>query len=166
MEIILVAAMAANRVIGHRNSIPWHIPGEQQRFKELTWGHPLIMGRKTWESIGRPLPGRKNIVVTRNPSYRARGAEIVHSLSSALDLCQDQDKVFVIGGAQLYRLALPLADTMILSILKRPVTGDTYFPKFSENQDFQLISSRSIPASEPYRINVYRKIKGSFPAVP
>jgi len=81
MEIILIAAMAANRVIGRNNTIPWHIPGEQKRFKEITWGHPLIMGRRTHESIGRPLPGRRNIVVTRNRHYASPGCEIVHSLA-------------------------------------------------------------------------------------
>jgi len=132
-EIILIAAMAANRVIGKDNKIPWHIPGEQRRFKELTMGHALIMGRKTRQAIGRPLPGRRNIVISRNPAFCAEGSEVVHSLEEGLALCPDETKIFIIGGEQIYRLALPLADTMILSILPYAVAGDACFPDFSSS---------------------------------
>ncbi|WP_456385111.1 dihydrofolate reductase [Desulfolithobacter sp.] len=157
MEIILIAAMAANRVIGHNNTIPWDIPGEQARFKEITMGHSLIMGRKTWESLGRPLPGRRNIVVTRNKAYCAPGGETAHSLGEALDLCRNDmsSRVFIIGGEQLYRLALPLADTMILTVLDRPYPGDTSFPPFSED-DFQMVSSTPVTAAQPYTIQTWR----------
>ena len=115
MELILIAAMASNRVIGRENTIPWNIPGEQTRFKDTTMGHSLIMGRKTWESIGKPLPGRRNIVVTRNSDFQAPGAEIVHSLKEGLALTEGTEKVFIIGGAQLYHLSLERADTLILT---------------------------------------------------
>lgn len=131
MEIILIAALAANHVIGSNNTIPWNIPGEQARFKEITMGHCLIMGRKTWQSIGRPLPGRRNIVVTRNSSFKAPGAEVVHSLEQGIAACGEAEKIFIIGGEQLYRLALEQADTLILTMLAQEVSGDACFPEFS-----------------------------------
>ncbi len=155
-EIILVAAMAANRVIGRENTIPWHIPGEQQRFKELTMGHALIMGRKTHQAIGRPLPGRRNIVISRNPDFHALGCEVVHSLEQGLALCSDERKIFIIGGEQIYRLALPLADTLILSVLPHAVDGDACFPEFSSS-DFQLTTSRKITGQHPYNIMIYTR---------
>ena len=137
MEIILIAAMASNRVIGRNNRIPWHLPGEQKRFRKTTWGHAIIMGRKTHESIGRPLPGRRNIVVTRDQHYKAVGCEVVASLDHAYSLCEGDERVFNIGGQQLYRLGIKDADTLILTVLQEPVTGDASFPEFSET-DFQL----------------------------
>ncbi len=156
-EIILIAAMAANRVIGRDNRIPWNIPGEQHHFRKVTWGHPLIMGRKTWESIGHPLPGRRNIVVTRDAAYSAPGAETAPSLAAALERCSHLEKVFVIGGGRIYEQALPQAHTLILTILARPVAGDVRFPEFSENGDFQLVSSVSVHGAEKYVINTYRR---------
>ncbi|WP_457572754.1 dihydrofolate reductase [Desulfolithobacter sp.] len=158
MEILLIAAMAANRVIGHNNAIPWDIPEEQARFKEITMGHPLIMGRKTWESIGRPLPGRRNIVVTRNRSYRAPGAETASGLDEALDLCRSDQaaRVFVIGGEQLYRLAMPLAQTLILTVLDQPYSGDTSFPHFDE-EEFRLVDSVPVAAAQPYTIQTWQR---------
>ena len=132
MEIILIAAMAANRVIGRGKTIPWDIPGEQTRFKEITMGHSLIMGRKTWDAIGQPLSGRRNIVVTRKSEFQAPGAEVVHSLEQGLMLTVGEGKVFVIGGAQLYQLALDRADTLILTELEQEVEGDVFFIKFKK----------------------------------
>ena len=156
MEIILIAAMAANRVIGKNNDIPWHIPGEQQRFKEITWGHALVMGRKTYESIGRPLPGRRNIVVTRNKTYDAPGCEIVTSLEEAFSFCRGESKVFVIGGTQLFEMSLPKANAIILTLLDREVDGDTFFPKFNE-KEYQLKKSERVAASEKYTIFWYER---------
>jgi dihydrofolate reductase len=161
MEIILIAAMASNRVIGKGNDIPWHIPGEQQRFKKITWGHPLIMGRKTYESIGHPLPGRRNIVVTRNETYEAPGCEIVNSLDSALSLCEDEVKVFIIGGAQLYELSLARATSLILTVLDRKVDGDIFFPEFSEN-DYSIVKSESVTEPERYVVFWYTKKVAGF----
>lgn len=156
MEIIIIAAMAANRVIGHKNEIPWYIPGEQKRFKEITWGHSLIMGRNTHESIGKPLPGRQNIVVTRNQEYSSPGCTIVHSLQEAYDLCQSEDKVFNIGGAQLYRQGLEQADKLILTVLKEEKTGDAFFPSFSTTV-FELISQENFAGPCPCEISIYAR---------
>jgi dihydrofolate reductase len=159
MELILIAAMAANRVIGHRNSIPWRIPEDIHFFKAVTMGHPLIMGRKTYDSIGRPLPGRKMIVVSANPLYRAHpDCTVVSSLDAAIALCADAEKVFVIGGEQLYRAALPLAHTLILTLIDGVYEGDTYFPDFAD-QPFLLVDSRVLAASVPLTINTYRRIE-------
>lgn len=124
----LIVARARNGVIGKNNTMPWKIPGEQAYFKRMTMGHPIVMGRKTWESIGRPLPGRRSIVVTRNAAYAATGAEVVGSLDAALALCADATEVFVIGGAELFRLALPLANRLLITEIDHDFDGDTYFP--------------------------------------
>ena len=108
--------------------MPWRIPGEQAYFKRVTMGHPIIMGRRTWESIGRPLPGRRSIVVTRNPAFAAPGAEVVDSLEAALARCADAPEVFVIGGAELYRLALPRADRLLITEIDHDFEGDTLSP--------------------------------------
>lgn len=158
MEIILIAAMAANRVIGRDNAIPWHIPGEQKRFRAVTWGHTVIMGRKTHESIGRPLPGRRNIIVTRNNGYRSEGCEIAGSLEQAYALCGDEERVFNIGGEQLYRQGVRDADALILTVLADVVAGDAFFPEFSET-DFQLASSEYITAPRPYSIHTYMRVR-------
>jgi len=155
-EIILIAAMAANRVIGQGNAIPWDIPGEQHRFKQITMGHPLIMGRKTWQSIGSPLPGRRNIVLSRNPDFLARGAEVVCSLDKGLTLCKEAAKIFIIGGAQLYEQALPIADTLILTVLPESIPGDARFPEFSL-KTFRLDTGKSITTPRPYTIKTYRR---------
>lgn len=154
MEIILIAAMASNRVIGKGNDIPWHIPGEQQRFKEITWGHTLVMGRKTYESIGHPLPGRRNVVVTRNETYDAAGCEVANSLESALSLCKGDSKVFIIGGAQLYELSLARASSLILTVLEREVDGDIFFPEFAENA-YSIVKSELVPEPERYTVLWY-----------
>jgi len=156
MEIILIAAMAANRVIGLNNTIPWHVPGEQKRFRETTWGHALVMGRRTHESIGRPLPGRRNIVVTRNVNYLAPGCEIVHSLTEAYSLCRGEQRVFNIGGEQLYSQGITHADTLILTILQKSFAGDAYFPEFT-TLDFQRTEIKTVPSLLPYTIETYRK---------
>lgn len=126
----LIVAMARNRTIGRNNQLPWQLPEDLQFFKRTTLGHPIIMGRNTYESIGRPLPGRRNIVVSRQPQYQANGCEVVSSLPDALALCQDQDNLFVIGGSQLYALALPLADRLYITEIKQDIQGDAYFPAF------------------------------------
>jgi len=153
MEVVIIAAMSANRVIGKDQAIPWHIAGEHQHFKETTWGYPLIMGRKTFESIGRPLPGRRNIVVSRNLDFKALGCEMALDLDTALALCADAERVFVIGGEQIFIQALPLADTIILTTIAREVKGDTFFPVFEHN--FSKISRKAIVEPEPYVVEVY-----------
>lgn len=157
-EILLIAAMTANRVIGRDNTIPWDIPGEQARFKQKTMGHALIMGRKTWQSIGRPLPGRRNIVITRNPSFQAPGALVAHSLDEGIALCANEKKIFIIGGEQLYRLALPIADTIILTILPDRIDGDAHFPEIPPKL-FTQTGYEKIDSPGPYITQTYRRIQ-------
>ncbi len=143
--------MSRNRVIGAGGKIPWHLPGELKLFKELTMGHHLIMGRKTWESIGRLLPGRTTVIVTRQRGYRVPGAIVVHSLEEAIAACAGDGEIFVIGGAEIFREALPLADCIYLTTVDAEVPGDTFMPRF-EGADWRERSSQSFPADErnPY----------------
>lgn len=129
-RIYLVAAVAANGIIGAAGQLPWRLPEDLQHFKHLTMGHPVIMGRRTWESIGRPLPGRENIVVTRSAQLAAPGCRVAHSLDEALAAAGSADAVFVIGGGDLYRAALPLAETLLLTEIRRDFPGDAFFPAF------------------------------------
>ena len=108
--------------------MPWHLPEDLKRFKRLTMGHHIIMGRKTWESIGRLLPGRTTVIVTRNQDYLVPGAIIAHSLEEAIERCANDDEIFVIGGAEIYRAALPLADRLLITQIDREIAGDTLFP--------------------------------------
>lgn len=156
MKIILIAAMAKNRVIGRGNGIPWYIPSELQRFKSLTMGHTLIMGRKTFESIGRPLPGRKTIIVTRNPEYRAAGCAVATSLNAALALCPETETIFIAGGGEIYREALPLADAIYLTVLDREVEGDTLFPEVAPNQ-FRATSTERVEGPDPYTLTIFSR---------
>lgn len=129
-RITLIAAVARNRVIGAGNALPWRLPEDLKRFKALTLGHPIIMGRKTWESLGRPLPGRTNIVISRAAGFTATGAELVHSLDEALSAAAatHSDEVFIIGGAEIYRLALPIARRLQLTEIDLDFAGDVHFP--------------------------------------
>jgi dihydrofolate reductase len=134
MKLSLIAAMAENRVIGHENRLPWHLPADLQHFKAITLGKPVLMGRKTWESIGRPLPGRTNIVITRDAGYVAEGCVVAHSLEEAVREAGEAAEVMVIGGAQLYRQALPLADTLYLTLVHAEFQGDTRFPDWQPKE--------------------------------
>lgn len=159
MRISLIAAMAANRVIGDKGDIPWKIPGEQKMFKRITIGHSVIMGRKTYESLENPLPGRTNIVVTRQTSYQAHGCIIVHDLESAFNSCPAGEKeAFICGGAQLYRLGLAVADRIYLTLILKEISGDTYFPEIPETE-FQIIKTESVDGIEPYYFHIYERIK-------
>ena len=130
-RICLIVALAANRVIGKNNALPWHLPADLKRFKALTTGHPVVMGRKTHESIGRPLPGRRNLVITRNRDYRAPGCEVVHSVDEAIAACRGAAEIFIIGGAELYRESLPRAHCLELTEIRAEFEGDATFPEFS-----------------------------------
>ena len=133
-RLSLIVAMARNRVIGRDGKLPWHLPADLKRFRALTMGHHILMGRKTWESIGRPLPGRTSIVITRTAGYAAAGATVVHSLSEALESARGDSEVFVIGGAEVYRDALPLADRIYLTELQADFEGDVLFPPLAPGQ--------------------------------
>ena len=132
MQISLIVAMAQHRVIGRSNQMPWHLPADLRHFKSVTLGKPVIMGRKTFESIGRPLPGRRNLVITRNSDWQEDGVESVNSLDAALALVGDEAEVMIIGGGQLYREALPLAHRLYLTHIDLTVNdADTWFPDYS-----------------------------------
>jgi dihydrofolate reductase len=156
MDIIIIAAMAANRVIGDNNSIPWSLPEDLRQFKEKTLGHALIMGRKTYESLGQPLPGRKNIVISRNTDLQIPGCMTAPGLDQALELCRDQKKVFIIGGGQIFRLGLAVADTIILTILEREIRGDTIFPDFS-GRGFVEMARERFEGREPFSVITYKR---------
>lgn len=130
----LIAAVASNGIIGNQGALPWHLPEDLRFFKAQTLGHTVIMGRRTWEAIGRPLPGRRNIVVTRSPGFAAEGAVVAGSLDAALALCEGEAAVFIIGGAQVYRDALPRADRIVLTEIHRDYAGDARFPDFDRSR--------------------------------
>jgi len=131
-RLSLIVAMARNRVIGRAGRLPWRLPSDQQRFKALTMGHHIIMGRKTWESIGRPLPGRVSVVVTHNKAYAAAGATVVGSLKEALAFAHGDPEAFVIGGGELYGQALPLAERIYVTELVDDYPGDVFFPPLAQ----------------------------------
>ncbi len=134
VRIYLIAAVAANGVIGAKGRLPWSLPEDLKHFKKLTLGHPVIMGRKTWESLGSALPGRENIVVTRTPGFEAPGAAVARSLEAALALCAGEPVAFVIGGEGLFRESLPLAAGLVLTEIHRDYEGDTWFPPYDRSR--------------------------------
>lgn len=159
-RLSLIVAMARNRVIGANNSIPWRLPGELALFKRITTGHHIVMGRKTWESIGRLLPGRTSVIVTRTPGYAVPGAIVVASLAAALAAAQGDAEVFAIGGAQLYAAALPRADRIYLTVVEADVPGDTRMPEFDLSV-WRLVSSEPHTADRnnpyAYTLHVYER---------
>ncbi|GLI37443.1 dihydrofolate reductase [Geobacter hydrogenophilus] len=146
MTVTVIAAMAENRVIGKEGAMPWHLPDDLARFKAITMGHPVIMGRKTFEAIGRPLPGRLNIVLTRQEGYAPAGAAVARTLAEALALAGPVGEVFICGGGQVYREALPLADRIHLTVIHHAFGGDTTFPELPA--DFEE-TSREEGKGEP-----------------
>lgn len=145
-RLTLIAAVARNGVIGRDNAIPWRIPGDLPRFKRITLGHPVIMGRRTWESLGRPLPGRRNLVISRTPGLALAGAEVFASLAQALAACADATEVFVIGGTEAYREALPRAQRLLLTEIDADVDGDAHFPRF-DRAHWREVQREEHPAS-------------------
>jgi dihydrofolate reductase len=152
--------MARNRVIGANGAIPWHLPDELRQFQRLTLGHHIIMGRRTWESIGRPLPGRTSVIVTRQRGYRAPGALVANSLDEAIGACGEDNEVFVIGGAELYQQALPLAGRLYLTTVEAEIPGDTTMPELRAG-DWREVNATSHPADArheyPFRCAVYER---------
>jgi dihydrofolate reductase len=134
MKLSLIAALTPTRVIGKNNQLPWHLPADLQYFRKVTLHKPVIMGRKTFESIGKALPKRKNIVITRQASYEAKGCEIAHSLTEALEYLSLEEEIFIIGGSEIFIEALPLANYLYLTFVKANITGDIYFPEWNQNQ--------------------------------
>jgi dihydrofolate reductase len=143
----LVVAMTQDRVIGRDNAMPWHLPDDLKRFKALTMGKPLIMGRKTFESIGRPLPGRTSLVMTRDPGWQAEGVVIVRSLDEAITRAGAATEICVVGGEDIFRLALPIARRIHLTTLHASIPGDTFFPPIDAAQ-WQEVERMEHPADE------------------
>lgn len=156
MDILLIAAMSTNRVIGRKGQTPWHIPEELGFFKATTMGHALIMGRKTFASLPAPLTGRENIVLSRDPSFAPSGATRAATFKEALELCGGGKLVFVIGGEQIFTLAMPLATGLIISVLDHEVDGDAFFPEFSCTE-FQEISRKRHAGTEAFTVITYRR---------
>jgi dihydrofolate reductase len=154
----LIYARAANGVIGRDNQLPWHLPEDLAHFKRTTLGCPVIMGRKTWESLPsrfRPLPGRLNIVVTRDASWQAEGASVAHSLEAARDLCPPGSDAWVIGGAQIYAQALPLASTVVVTEIARDFEGDAYAPTLGPEWCETGRESHTAPSGLPFAFVTY-----------
>ena len=155
--------MARNRVIGANGAIPWHLPEELKRFKRLTLGHHIVMGRKTWESIGRLLPGRTTVIVTRQRGYQAPGAKVAHSLDDALTACAGDDEIFVIGGAELYAQALGRARRLYLTTVNADVAGDTLMPDIAPG-DWREVAAEKFAADARHRYSfrcaTYERRKG------
>jgi dihydrofolate reductase len=162
MEISLIAALDNNNLIGAGGEIPWHLPADLRYFKATTMGKPLLMGRKTYESIGKPLPGRHNIVLTRRPNYQAPRCTVVHSIPAALAAAGDADELMVIGGGAVYEALLPHADRLYLTYVDALFDGDTYFPPISP-EVWQVVSEEAHPADAknpyPYRFVVLERRK-------
>ena len=147
MKISVIAAMSQNRVIGRDGALPWHLPTDLARFKSITTGHTVIMGRKTFESVGKPLPNRRTIVITRNNDYRCADVFVAHSLDEALDHAAQQDEVFILGGEAVYRMALSRADCLYLTIIHATIEGDTYFPTL-DFDDWKLVEDERHEADD------------------
>ena len=145
MKLSLVVALSQNKVIGLQNRLPWHLPADLQHFKKLTWGKPILMGRKTFEAIGKPLPGRENLILSQDRAYQAPGCTVIHSVEQALEHASAE--LMIIGGAQIYALFLPLADCIYLTEVMTEVAGDTYFPPINP-KEWQVISQEHFPADE------------------
>ena len=154
MRISLIVALSENHVIGRNNKLPWYLPNDLKYFKQVTMGLPIVMGRKTFESIGKPLPGRTNIVVTRNTEWAADGVRAAHSLEEAFELAESiaeidgREELMIIGGDQIYQSALPLVDRMYLTEVHAHVDGDAYFPKF-DPADWREVGREDFEAVEP-----------------
>lgn len=146
-EWVIVAAVARNGVIGRGGVLPWRLRSDLRHFRRLTTGHAVLMGRKTWESLGRPLPDRRNVVVSRDPSFTAPGAEVYPSLDAARAALADEPVVFVIGGAQLYRQTLPFADRLVLTEVDAEPPGDAFFPEW-DRAHFVEVGRQALPAEE------------------
>jgi len=159
-HISILVAMASNHTIGIDNTLPWRIPEDLKHFKALTMGHHMIMGRKTFDSIGRPLPGRTTVVVTRNPELQIEGCIVAHTLEEALAACAGDDEIFIVGGAELYAQALPLTDRLYFTEIRQEVAGDAHFPDFDRNE-WQEIARECRSQTEPqpleYHFVTYRR---------
>ena len=172
MKLSLIAALATNDVIGRDNQVPWHLPTDLRRFKELTMGHHLVMGRKTFDSVGRPLPGRTTVVITRSNDWSADGVAVVHSLEDALRVAANagESEVFIAGGAEIYELAMHRADRMYLTRVHAEVEGDTFFPEFDDVSEWRLVDAEHCEADErnlyPFSFLTYERAAAEGHPIP
>ena len=160
MNIAIIVAMAKNRTIGVDNRLPWRCPEDLKHFKALTMGHTMIMGRKTFDSIGRPLPGRTTVVVTRDRTLKIEGCLMAHSVPEALAACTDKEAVFIVGGAEIYRQAMPLADTLHITEIQQDVEGDAHFPEFDKSawlETSREVHVQTSPQALEYCFVTYRR---------
>ena len=163
LDINHIVACAHNRTIGADGGLPWHIPEDFRWFKKVTMGHPVIMGRRTYESIGRPLPGRLNLVISRNKDWQAPGVETFTSIEAALDYCKSVTadwghEVYIIGGGELYAATLPLVDRIFLTEIDLKVDGDTFYPEIPADQ-FLVVSEEARDSSPNFKWLVYKRVK-------
>lgn len=157
--INLIAAMSQNYQIGLNNQMPWHLPEDLTYFKETTMHHTVLMGRKTYESIGHPLPNRRNIVLTHNQDFSSEGIEVIHTFEEALALCNTLSEVFIIGGGEIYKAFIPYADRLYLTLIDQVITGDTSFPEFQHN--FKCTSSvpgQACPPDLTYHFTLWERL--------
>jgi dihydrofolate reductase len=159
-KLSILVAMARNRTIGVNNTLPWRCPEDLKHFKTLTMGHHMIMGRKTFDSIGKPLPGRTTVVVTRNNDLSIAGCVIAHSLNEAIAACGGDEEIFIVGGAELYRQALSLVDTLYITDIQQDVEGDAHFPAFDKSvwlEESREARSQEAPQPLEYHFVTYRR---------
>lgn len=160
MSISIIVAMAKNRTIGIDNTLPWRCPEDLKHFKALTMGHHMIMGRKTFESIGRPLPGRTTVVVTRDPTLKIDGCLVAHSLPEAIKACANDSQIFIVGGAQIYAQAIVSVDTLYVTEIQQDVTGDAWFPEFDAGKWLEVsreVRRQETPQPLEYHFVTYRR---------
>lgn len=166
MTISIIVALAKNRVIGKNNNLPWHIPQDLAHFNKLTMGKPVIMGQKTFESIGKPLSGRKNIILTKDNNFQPAGCISVHSIGDALTVADEAAEVMIAGGASVYSQFLPLADRMYLTLIDADIEGDAYFPEFDWSDWREVEKTENLPdKNNPYKyafLTLQRKQKNDF----
>ena len=172
MRLSIIAALSSNNVIGRDNQIPWHLSTDLKRLKALTMGHHMIMGRKTYESIGRPLPGRHFVVITRQPDFHAEGVQIAHSLEEAIQIAihANDDEPFIAGGTEIYEQAIHRADRMYLTRVHAEVEGDAFFPDFDDVSEWHLTDSEHFDADEkndyPFSFLTYDRVAPAGHAIP
>jgi dihydrofolate reductase len=172
MRLSIIVAVSTNGVIGRGNQLPWHLSADMKRFKAVTMGHHLIVGRKTWDSIGRPLPGRRMVIVTRNPAFSAEGVETATSLEAAIELAHGRgdEEAFIGGGAEIYTQALHRADTMYVTRVHIEVEGDAFFPDFDDVAEWRLTDAEHCEPDEknplPYSFLTYERIASGGHAIP
>jgi dihydrofolate reductase len=160
MSISLIVAMARNRTIGINNTLPWRCPEDLKRFKALTMGHHMIMGRKTFDSIGKPLPGRTTVVVTRDRNLKIEGCLIAHSIQDAINACAGDTEVFIVGGADIYTQSVQMADTLYITEIQQDVNGDAHFPAFDKTQwqeTVREVRSQETPQPLEYHFVTYQR---------